>query len=176
MKKINLIPDSQKKRLFYKKIIKILDLSFVIILVLIIGFAITLFLVSSYLENKKAILARQLVEFHDKNKHYDDLVGEISFYQKRLEIIKKINPNLDYRFLFEKISSLVPLGCQIERISFSQDVLRISGIASSFKEIAQFEKNLKNENDFLNAKITTASPKEGIINFEIVIEGSSDKK
>lgn len=177
MARINLIPQTQKKRLFYKKLNKVLNLAFVGFLFLEAIFAVSIYGFNRYLDYKKNVFEKVLEQYHIQNKHYDELVSEISYYQKRLELIKKNNLDLDYRLIFEKISSLVPVGCRIDRISFSQEVLRISGVSPSFQAVAQFEKNLKNESDFINAKIAVVTPQEGLINFEIVVDkGTSSKK
>lgn len=172
MGKINLLPKTQQKRLYYKKLIKALRLALFMVLVFLGFFAGFLFSLNWVLESKEKDLERQLSSLLEQNQRYSFLEKEILSQEDKLLEIKKLQGGINYKDLIEKLALLTPPYCQIEKISFSQDTLKISGQAASRQQVAQFQQNLQSESQFLDVEIESASLSEGKVNFDISVKYS----
>lgn len=170
MSKINLLPKTQQRRLFFQKFKKVLNFSFSMTLILILMAILGIFYLNWFFGEKERKLEKELASLIEANQAYSSLEKEILTKERKLSDIQKLKEGFSYRELMEKIASLIPPYCQIEKISFSEEILRISGNAQNRRQVAQFQQNLLSESQFLDANIESANLKEGKISFEITLK------
>lgn len=179
---INLLPQAEKKKLFYLQIDQIINRLLFIIVILLVCSSIVLLGIRFSLQQETDEINNQIDSLQsqinsDKNKETQDQIQILNQLVRRANDIR--NQNIDLSAILVHVSDITPTGVTFTRIDYdnSSHTFNIKGIALKREDLIKFTNNIEESDYFFQTDSPISNfTEENNLQFELsfVLENRND--
>ena len=180
MLQINLLPPTEKEKIFSKRTGSYVNSLVVPIIILVVIVAGSLFLLSQYLVSVNRSLDSKVQDQSSEKQQYAQVEEQINEFNQISGLVSQLSQyKVDWPTILADLASQTPQNLQISKFyidSKNNNQLKISGAADSYRTVMLFKEKLEASKQFKNPSFGKGDITEGgAVNFELSTEFETAK-